>query len=288
VRYSRSFAAGAAAAVVAGSGVLGMSSAGATADGRPPAATAGPARAAAETTCTGSSTVQDAYLRAAQVSVCAVTDGHDLTVNFSAKCFVNFTVALIGTQYPNCTPSGYWSLHRGETLVASGGAGESVLYPGPGTYTLTAAFAAEAYKTPADGDEGVNGFTLDGDMSHDVTLATAIAPGARLTGSEATVNGARVLTVTNAGDQPAPSVHVYISDDADPFAQQPISDNPRCDNEDGVTLCTLGSLAPGASASVTLTAAATSTCEEGEDATPTFSWQYSADGSDYISGNGPC
>jgi hypothetical protein len=55
-------------------------------------------------------------------------------------------------------------------------------------------------------------------MSHNITLATAIAPGPRLTGAEATVKGARVVTVTNAGDQSAPSVHVYISDDADPFA----------------------------------------------------------------------
>jgi hypothetical protein len=107
-------------------------------------------------------------------------------------------------------------------------------------------------------------------MSQNITLATAIAPGPRLTGGAATVNGARVVTVTNAGDQSAPSVHVYISDDADPFAQQAISDDPGCDNEGSETLCTLGSLAPGASASVTLTAAATSTCEEGGDSTPTY------------------
>ncbi|HEY6785909.1 MAG TPA: hypothetical protein VI365_01235 [Trebonia sp.] len=288
MRYSRSFAAGVAAAVVAGAGVLGMSSAGASAGGRPPAATAGTARAAAESKCTGTSTVEDAYLRAAEVTVCAVTDGHDLTVELRAKCFVNFILGIIGTQYSNCTPSGYWSLYRGKTLVATGGAGEPVLYPGPGTYTLAAAFAVEAYKTPADGDEGVNGFTLDGDMSHHVALATAIAPGPRLSGSAATVDGARVVTVTNAGDQPAPSVHVYISDDVDPFAQQAISHDSRCDNEGSVTLCTLGSLAPGASASVTLTPAATRTCEEGADATPTYSWQYSADGSNYIAGDGPC
>jgi hypothetical protein len=287
VRYSRSFAAGAAAAVVAGSGVLGIS-ASASVGGQPAAATAGAARAATETKCTATSTVEDGYLRAAEVSLCAVTDGHDLTVEFDAKCFVNFVLGVIATQYSNCTPSGYWSLYQGETLVATGAADESVLYPGPGTYTLTAAFAAQAYQTPADGDEGVNGFTVDGDMSNQVTLATAIAPGPRLTGSAATVNGARVVTVTNTGDQPAPSVDVFISDDADPFAQQAISDDPGCDNEGSETLCTLGSLAPGASASVTLTAAATSTCEEGEDSTPTYSWQYSADGSNYISGDGPC
>jgi hypothetical protein len=273
--------------VVAGSGVLGIS-ASASAGGKPPAVAAGATRAATESECTGTSTVEDRYLRAAEVSACGVTDGHDLTVEFNAKCFVNFILGLTGTPYSNCTPSGYWSLYRGETVVATGAAGESVLYPGPGTYTLTAAFAAEAYKTPADGDEGVNGFTLDGDLSHHITLVTAIAPGPRLTGAASTVNGARVVTVTNAGDQSAPSVDVYVSDDADPFAQQAISDDPGCDNEGSETLCTLGSLAPGASASVTLTAAATSTCEEGEDSTPTYSWQYSADGSNYISGNGPC
>ena len=288
MRYSRSFVAGAAAAVVAGAGVLGMSFASASAGRSPSAASAGAAQAAAESKCTWTSTVEDSDLRAAEVSLCAVTDGNDLTVEFKAKCFVNFILGVIGTQYSNCTPSGYWSLYQGETLVTTGTAGNSVLYPGPGTYTLTAAFSVEAYKTPAGGDEGVDGFTLNGDLSDPVALATTIALGPRLTGTTALVEGHRVVTVTNAGDQPAPSVHVYISDDADPFAQEAISDDKRCDNQGNATLCTLGSLAPGASASVQLTAAATSTCDEGENATPTYSWQYSPDASDYISGDGPC
>jgi hypothetical protein len=30
-------------------------------------------------------------------------------VEFNAKCFVNFILGVTGTQYSNCTPSGYWA-----------------------------------------------------------------------------------------------------------------------------------------------------------------------------------
>jgi hypothetical protein len=290
VKYSRSsLVVAAAAVVVLGSSVLGTSSSsgstGQTLSAATVSTTNNAAKATTETKCTGTSTVTDGYLRKVNVSLCAITEGHALTVKFNADCFSGAG----GTQYPHCSPTGYWSLHKGKTLVTEGAAGMHVLYPGPGTYTLTASFYVEAYMGPGDGNDGISGFVLNGEMSQDITLATAIAPGPRLSGGADTVNGARTVTVTNNGDKPATGVKIFILDRSNLLGQRiVISDDQRCSDAGVVAECALGSLAPGESTSVALTTNATDICDVGLSGTPAFSWGYSADSVPALSGDGPC
>lgn len=273
----------AAAVVVAGASVLGMSAARSSTSKMTSVTTVKAAKAATETECTGPHGVTADYGRSADFTLCAVTDGSTLTVQYNASCFA----ALGLSQFPHCSPYGSWSLYKGETLVTEGRAGTAVLYPGPGTYTLKATLYAEARKDPSDGAEGTSGFTANGSMSANITLATAIASGPRLSGGAGIYDGERAVTITNVGNEPADGVVILISNNSSVYPPlTTITDDTRCSTDIITTECTVGTLAPGASTSVDLNESATDVCSS--SSTPMFGWSYAAEGSPLIFGDGPC
>jgi hypothetical protein len=284
VKYSRVFSSAAAVVVIAGSCVWGLSHSGSPAGANPPVVAvdvANTAKAASETTCTGPSTLKGGGTgQKVNVSLCASTNGQALTVKFNADCFSGFGA----TPIPTCLPNGSWSLYKGETLVAYARASGSELYPGPGTYTLTASVEVKAVVPNA-------GFTVNGKISHDITLAAPIPPGPRLEGGTNSAGGTLTVTVTNVGKKPATNVRINIEADGealDAILEQriAITDDSRCsDNRFGAE-CRLSSLAPGASASFDLTSAAEDLCDRAT--TTAFAYLYTADGLVPVVGYGPC
>lgn len=248
------------------------------------------ASAAAENMCTTTDTVKDDNGHHVNVSLCMDTDGRTLTVTFHADCF-----AALGPKWPHCEPEGSWSLTSGQDLITTGEAGNPASYPGPGPYTLSASFTVEAWKTPRESEGGGSaGFTLGGTMSRDVTFATAIAPGPRLTGVADTVGGKRTLTITNVGDKPANGVHIWLTNvpalGSDIFyagGPPQLSDDPHCSGRAPLTECSMGDVAPRAAVSVALSKAATGFCPS-FGSTPTLSWDFGADNYPIAHGEGPC
>jgi hypothetical protein len=284
VKYSRMFSVAVAAAAIAGSGVWGMSHSGGSVGPKVPVVTADAAnvaKAASEETCTDTGEVSGGHGYKANVSMCASTNGQALKVKFSANCFS----AAGGNKYDTCVPNGFWSLYKGETLVADGRASGSALYPGPGTYTLKASVYVTA--------QGMNsGFTAKGEVSKEITLTTAILPGPRLNGGTNYADGTLTVTVTNVGGKPATGVKIYIdasSADLRTIRQRKIAitDDKQCSGKSiFLTECRLGSLDPGSSVSVKFASGATSLCNIGER--PTFTYSYTADGLVPLGGYGPC
>jgi hypothetical protein len=284
VKYSRVFSLAAAVVVVAGSGVWGMSHSSSLADAKPSVVTvdaANTAKAASETTCTLPSKVDGPGAgQKANVSLCASPNGQALRVKFNADCFS----AYGAEQIKPCLSNGSWSLYKGEKLVAYARASGSELYPGPGTYTLTASVEVKAVVPNA-------GFTANGKISHDITLTTPIPPGPRLDGGTNRAGGALTVTVTNVGNKPATNVKINIEatgEAADAMLEQriAITDDSRCSDKTFGAACKLSSLAPEASASFDLTSAAEELCDRAT--TIAFAYSYTADGLVPVSGYGPC
>ncbi|HEY6785908.1 MAG TPA: hypothetical protein VI365_01230 [Trebonia sp.] len=283
MKHSRLLSVAAAAAVVAGSGVWGMSHSGGSAGAKPPVVTvnaANAANAASEPTCTVPSKIDGPGTgEKANVSLCAFINGQALTVKFNADCF-GFGVG--DTEIKPCLPNGSWSLYEGDTLVAGAGASVSAPYPGPGTYTLKASVKVDAVIPNA-------GFTTDGKISRDITLTTAIPPGARLEGGTNRVGRRLTVTVTNVGDKLATGVKINIEASGSAFdsilrEKNAFTDDKRCRGRIQAE-CELGTLAQGASASVELSSGAGGLCNATSIA---FAYTYTADGLVSVGGYGPC
>ncbi|MBT2478474.1 hypothetical protein [Streptomyces sp. ISL-94] len=136
-----------------------------------------------------------------------------------------------------------------------------VLYPGPGTYTLTAYVAVHG----SDGLSYLKSyFDANGTMQRTVELTTAIADGPRLVGTASRLDDAsRVLTVTNEGNETATAVSVRISSGGFSSDAPKWTDDKRCKTDEPFNqfvVCTLGDLAAGASQKVALKAEANNTC----------------------------
>jgi hypothetical protein len=282
--YSKFLAVAAAAAIAAGSAAWGISHSGVSVGAKPPVAAvdaAIAAKAASETACTDVIKVDGGDTRKANVKLCAQTNGQSMKVKFSADCFSFYG----GSPYPTCIPEGSWELYKGTTLVADETDTGSALYPGPGTYTLTASVHVKASMPNSQ-------FTVDGEISQEITLTTAITPGPRLNGGTTRGGGTAGVTVTNIGDKPAAGVKIEISAHSDVAERSinregiAITNDKRCRDEGYAEVCELGSLAPKASGSVELSSAAYDLCDIGE--TSTFTYAYEADGVDGLSGYGPC
>jgi hypothetical protein len=193
-----------------------------------------------------------------------------LKVKFNADYFS----AYGADQIKPCLSNGFWSLYKGEKLVAYARASGSELYPGPGTYTLTASVEVKAVVRNA-------GFAANGKISHDITLTTPVPPGPRLNGGTNRADGTLTVTVTNVGNMPATNVKINIEasgEAADAMLEQriAITDDSRCSDKRFGAECKLSSLAPEVSASFDLTSAAEDLCDRAE--TSAFAYSYTACG----------
>ncbi|GHF00274.1 hypothetical protein [Streptomyces fumanus] len=118
-----------------------------------------PAAEAASTLCAPAGTLRGAGGQRAAVLLCAGGGPRGLSVSAPATCRVPGTAARYA-----CLTSGTWTARRAGRTVASGALpGADAVYPGPGTYTITAEVRARS------APEGVD---LRGTVRASLTLRT--------------------------------------------------------------------------------------------------------------------
>ncbi|MFF5423723.1 MULTISPECIES: hypothetical protein [unclassified Streptomyces] len=211
-----------------------------------PVSSAAAPQAAQETTCTDTDTFWDSRQpgKKADVRLCVDTDGTNVTVRGSADCYSGWGMS----RYDACRVSGSWRLLKGEDVVSEGDLGQSVLYAGPGTYTLVALVDARAFQS--DGSGGTSNLDAGGTMTRTVSLTEPVADGPRLQGKLG--RDPYAVTVTNNGNMPARSVVVELSGMGMNVEADVTSDSRCAVDRWGAMVCALGDLAPGATAVVAL------------------------------------